>query len=242
MSLICSGIVVKYASQVILAITLSCSLFSGHAATTFITNNSSSKTLASNESDAGVGLTNGTDNDGLHLDTVGDSTVLTLSVDDGGGAITFTTTAIAANNNLFMDSDSMGHGNDKWGHSQNWTFSLDKTISFDAIDMFSYNETMYLQSSAWVGDANTSGTGWTFDGTTGTFSLLGSAGTDPLFDFTSAGVSDVAAGTDIFFGYTGSAGGGEQMRSFTITVIPEPSTALLLGLGGGLLCLLRRRR
>jgi len=216
---------------------------SSHAATTFITNNSA-KTLASNEGDAGVGLTTGSaddgNNNGLNGDTLGSSTALTLSTDDGGGTITFTTVAIYNNLALFMDSDSMGHGNDKWGANQNWTFTVDKTISFDAIDMFTYNETMYLQSDAWIGDADTSGTGWTFNGTTGTFSLLGSAGSDPLFDFTSAGVSDVPAGTEIFFGYTGSASGGEQMRSFTITPVPEPTAGLLGGLGA-LLLLCRRR-
>jgi len=211
------------------------------AETIFITNNDTPKTLASNESDASVGLTNGTDNDGLHLDAGGDSTVLSLSADDGGGAITFNTTSLSSGGNLFMDTISMGHNNSKWGASQTWTFNVDQPISFDKIHISSLNENgLRLQSSAWVGDADTSGTGWTFDGTTGTFALSSSVGTDFNFDFTTAGVSDVAAGTDITWGFPSSAGGGERMESFTITVIPEPSSLALIGIGG--LLIARRRR
>ena len=97
-----------------------------------------------------------------------------------------------------------------------------------------------MQSVAWKDDAAASGTGWTFtsDGTIGIFSL--SSG--QIYDFTSAGVSDVTAGTDIGFAAFGGANGGDLLRSFTITpvVIPEPSAAILGGLG--FLLLLRRRR
>ena len=206
------------------------------ASTTFITN-LSSKTLASNEGDAGIGLTNGTDNDGLHLDTDGDSTVLTLSADDGGGAITFTTVD-AVPNNLFMNASTMGMGNEKWGNSQNWNFTLDQTISFDGLD-FQNNESAYsLRSVAWKDDAAASGTGWSFtsNGTIGIFSLT----SGKIYDFTSAGVSDVPAGTEIGFGAFGGANGGDLLYSFTISVIPESSVALLGALGS--LSLLRRRR
>lgn len=214
-----------------------CIAASSHAATTFITN-LSPKTLASNEGDAGTGLTNGTDNDGLHLDTDGDSTVLTLSADDGGGAITFNTVD-AAPNNLFMANGTMGMGNEKWGSGQNWTFTLDRTISFDGLD-FAVNENSYsLRSVAWKDDANASGTGWSFssDGTIGIFSLSNGK----IYDFTSAGVSNVEAGTEIGFGAFGGANGGDLLYSFTITpvVIPETSAALLGSLGA--LLLLRRR-
>ena len=200
---------------------------SASAATTFLTNNTSPKALASNESDAAA----------LEGATLNTNTALTLSSDDGGGGIIITSTAFTGASVLGMGPTSMGNGNDKWGNGQSWTFQFDQTISFDAIDMFDYNEVMTLQSSAWVGNANATETGWTFDGTTGTFTLLKALGTDPLFDFTSAGVSDVAAGTDIFFGFTGGANGGERMRSFTITpvsdsaAVPEPATLALVGLG-----------
>ncbi|MBT8036430.1 MAG: PEP-CTERM sorting domain-containing protein [Verrucomicrobiae bacterium] len=143
-----------------------------------------------------------------------------------------------------MDGDSMGHGNDKWGNLQNWTFSLDQTISFDDMTFKTINETITLRSTAWVGDADASGTGWSFttDATYGTFSILGASGPG-TYDITTAGVSDVAAGTDITFGYLGGAGGGEELSSFTITAapVPEPSSTALLGLGG-LALILRRRK
>ncbi|MCG8583966.1 MAG: PEP-CTERM sorting domain-containing protein [Pirellulales bacterium] len=205
------------------------------AATTFITNDTVGKILASDESDAAALDGNGAT----------DATTLSLSSDDGGGDITITTVALTGSSSLGMDADSMGNGNDKWGSGQSWTFDLDQEIAFDAISMFTFGENMTLQSSAWIGDANTTGSGWTFDGTTGRFTLLGSAGPTVTFDFTSAGVSNVAAGTDIFFGFLAGATGGEQMASFTISVIPpvpEPSSVVLVGLGGLFLLLRRRRR
>lgn len=209
-----------------------------HAATTFLTN-LSTKTLASNEGDAGTGLTNGTDNNGLHLDIDGDSTVLTLSADDGGGSITFNTVDTTPNN-LFMSTTAMGMGNEKWGSGQNWTFTLDQTISFDALHFLNNESSYTLQSVAWKDGAAVSGTGWSFssDGTIGIFSLT----SGEFYDFTTAGVADVAAGTEIGFGAFGGANGGDLLYSFTITPvgIPEPTAALLGGLGA--LLLLRRRR
>jgi hypothetical protein len=219
---------------------------SGHAATMFITNNSTSKTLASNQSDASVGLTTGSsddgNNNGLDRDRTGASTVLALSADDGGGTITFNTVNVSSNQQLFMDATSMGHGNTKWGSNQNWTFTLDKTISFEALN-FQNNENSYsLRSVAWKDDAAASGTGWSFtsNGTIGIFSLTNGQ----LYDFTSAGVSNVPAGTEIGFGAFGGANGGELLRSFTITPItneiPEPAS-LASGLLGLTLILSRRR-
>lgn len=217
-----------------------------HAATVFLTNDTTPKTLASNEGDAGTGLTTGGaddgNNNGLHGDRAGSSTVLTLSDDDGGGTITVTTVDVSNNQQLFMDGTSMGHGNTKWGSGQNWTFTLDKTISFDALN-FQVNENSYsLRSVAWKDDAAASGTGWSFtsDGTIGIFSL--SSG--QIYDFTSSGVSDVTAGTEIGFGAFGGANGGDLLRSFTITpvtAVPE-SSSIVLGLIGATLLLRRRRR
>lgn len=216
---------------------------SAHAATTFITNNNSSKTLATDESDASVGLTTGSsddgNNNGLDRDKTGASTVLTLSAEDGGGTITFNSVEVSDGKELFMDGTSMGHGNTKWGSNQNWTFTLDKTISFDALD-FQNNENAYsLRSVAWKDDAAASGTGWSFssDGTIGIFSLT----SGQIYDFTTAGVSEVAAGTEIGFGAFQSAGGGELLRSFTISVIPEPASLALVGLGALLIAGRRRQ-
>lgn len=219
---------------------------SSHAATVFITNNDATdggtNPLASNEGDAGIGLTNGTTNNGLDGDSTGDSTVLSLSADDGGGAITFTTVNTSGNTDLLMDSSAMGHGNNRWGNGQNWTFTLDQTISFDALD-FQNNDnpgSYDLRSVAWKDDAAASGTGWEFtsDGTIGIFSL--SPG--QIYDFTTAGVSNVAAGTEIGFGSFSGANGGEILRSFTITPVPEPSSFALLAGCFGLTWIMIRRR
>lgn len=191
------------------------------AATTFITNTSGNASALNGVSS-------------------GDSTPLTLSAADGGGTITLTTINTSGNTDLNMDGNSLGHGNDKWGANQNWTFSFDQTISFDGLSFETPpgGQPMVLRSAAWKDDADASGTGWSFssDGTLGTFALSGDS------DFTSAGVSDVAAGTSIGFGYFGSTTGGTELSSFTIgTIIPEPSSTALLGLGG-LALILRRRK
>lgn len=196
---------------------------SANAATTFVTNTGGNAAA-------------------LNGHEAGSSSSLPLSAEDGGGTITLTTTSVLRSGNadeLFMDADSMGVQNDKFGSEQNWTFTVAQTISFDALTFKTINENMTLRSTAWVGDADATGTGWSFNGTTGEFTILGSNGPG-TYDFTSAGVSDVAAGTEIGFGFFTSAAGGEELSSFTITVIPEPSAVLLGGLG--FLALLRRRR
>jgi len=200
-----------------------------HAATIFITNNTTSKTLASNEGDAAA----------LEGDGAGDTTTLNLSTDDGGGAIDITTIAVT-NSSLGMDGDSMGTGNDKWGTPQSWTFSFDKEISFDGFGgTGTGNATFGIQSSAWVGaTVDDSTEDWSFDSTTGEFS----ANVDNFqsFDFTSAGVPNVAAGTSISIEHIGGSSGAE-MTDFTITVIPEPASLALLGLGSLLIAGRQRR-
>jgi len=185
--------------------------------------------LASNEGDGAP----------LNGASTGTVTDLTLSADDGGGTIELTSVNVSGGGSLDMDGNSMGHDNDKWGANQNWTFSFDQTISFDELTFAVINEDMILKSTGWLGDTDATGTGWSFNGITGEFTILGSSGSGTR-DFTSAGVSDIAAGTDIAFGFFASAGGGEELTSFGITVIPEPSSMLLSLVGAGLL--LRRKR
>jgi len=74
------------------------------------------------------------------------------------------------------------------------------------------------------------------DGTIGIFDLSGTS------DFTASGVSDVAAGTSIEFGYFGSTTGGTELSSFTISVVPEPSSFALLAGCFGLAWIMVRRR
>ena len=186
--------------------------------TTFLANNTA-KTLASNEGDGAP----------LHGASTGAETTLTLSQDDGGGDIKLTSVTVSSGQSLFMDSVSMGHQNEKWGANQNWTFKFDKKISFDALNFTVINENMMLKSTAWASSANTSGSNWTFssDGTEGVFTILGASGPGER-DFTSAGVSDVPAGTEIGFGFFASASGGEKLISFTITPVVAAAKGTLI--------------
>ena len=92
---------------------------SSYAATVFTT------TLNGNAAVLGDQNLDGTSGDGV---TSGDTVTLSLTA---GGTIDLATSNVSGGNTLFMDGNSMGHGNDKWGANQNWTFSFDQTISFD---------------------------------------------------------------------------------------------------------------
>lgn len=195
---------------------------------------------------ATVFLTNTSGNaSGLQDTGANDVTPLTLSSEDGGGTINLTNVSVyngATAQTLGMSGVGMGVGNDKWGNGpQGWIFSFDQIVSFDGIGFNASggnDEGVFIQSDAWIGAAvDDAGQNWTFDSTAGAFSVVGSNG--PLFDFTSAGVSSIAAGTTINIEHN-SGNGGSSMTQFTITPIPEPTTALIGGLG--LLALLRRRR
>ena len=202
----------------------------GHAATTFVTNTSGNAAA-------------------LQGDGAGDTANLNLSVADGGGTITITTIGAFNGNNtqtLGMDGASMGVGNNKWGNtSQRWLFSFDQEVDFNALGFFGSSQGMKLESVAWKDDATASGANWNFssNGSVGTFTFNSANG--PTFDFTSAAVSSVPAGTELKIEHT-SGSGGAQMGSFTITpvfapvTIPEPSAALPGALA--LLLLVRRRR
>lgn len=187
----------------------------------------------------------------LEGDGAGDTTALPLSAADGGGTINLTSTAVfngTSAQTLGMDATGLGIGNSKWGNGpQGWTFTFDKPVSFDGIGFNAAGgsgEGVFIQTDAWIGAVvDASSENWTFDSTVGAFNVKG--GNGPLFDFTSAGVSDVAAGDEITIQHN-SGNGGSQMTQFTITptsttIIPTPSAMLLgvVGLGG---LALRRRR
>ena len=188
------------------------------AETEFLTNNTTNKTLAANQGDAAA----------LEGASSGTVTPLTLSADDGGGTITLTSVNVSGGYSLGMDSSSMGHYNEKWGANQNWTFTFDQAISFNALNLAVSGDTMTLRSTAWVTNDDASGSGWSFttDGTYGLFSISGTG----VIDLTNAGISDVPADTEIGFGFFGSANGGEKMFSFTITpvVIPPSGTVIMI--------------
>ena len=184
---------------------------------------------------------------GLEGDGAGDTTSLNLSAEDGSGTIDLTSDAVyngGTAQTLGMDASGMGIGNSKWGNGpQGWTFSFDQEITFDGIGFNAAGgatEGVFIQTDAWIGaTVDDSSQNWTFDSGAGAFSVQG--GNGPTFDFTSAGVSSIAAGGLITIEHN-SGNGGSQMTQFTITpaAIPESSAALLIGLAG--LALLRRRR
>ena len=214
-----------------------------HSATTFLTNNTVSKTLASNEGDgaplAGAGS--------------GDTRALTLSADDGAGTLNMTFDRVQSNiagnsgeETIGMSSTAMGIGNQRWGDpSQGMVFSFDQEINFLGIEhnRVGSGTGITLSSTAWGNDltGQSGGSGsnaWTFtsNGTTGTFSFSGFGD----YDFSTGTFSSVTAGTLITKRRNSGGGSGTEMGSFTIEVIPEPSALLLSGLG--FLMLLRRRR
>lgn len=171
----------------------------------------------------------------------GTTTALTLSAADGGGTINLSTIAAVdgSASSLGMTAASMGVTNEKWGGGQYWTFSFDQEISFDGFGgSGTGNATFGIRSSAWVGaTVDDSAEDWSFISGTGEFRA--NVTQFQSFDFTSAGVANVAAGTSITIEHVGGSSGA-LMTDFTITPIPEPSAAILGGLG--LLALLRRRR
>jgi hypothetical protein len=208
------------------------------AATVFLTNNTSPKTLLSNQGDAAV----------LAGAGAGDIRTLTLSADDGGGTIDMEFIRVqsniadnSGNQTIGMDADSMGIGNDKWGDpSQGMEFSFDQPISFLGMEFIAGGTAITLESSAWGSDLNgQTGTGWTFtsDGTTGTLRIQGQGN----YDFSTGTFSTVAADTPMLMRRNSGGGSGIGMASFTISVIPEPSVLLLGALATPAL-LLRRRR
>jgi len=199
-----------------------------HAATVFTTNTSGNAAAL-----AGAGA--------------GTITPLTLSAEDGGGTLNLTTVSVFDTNGVTtigMDANSLGVNNDKWGIDQEWTFSFDLTLSFDGFVMNDTNtvqDPFLISSSAWIGNTVTNGSNWTFNSTTGTISTIAIPTAETTFTFTGSGLADVTAGTSITIAHNFNGGGGVEMRSFTVSPIPEASTLALLGLSG-LLLLIRRRR
>ncbi|MCH7225124.1 hypothetical protein [Haloferula sp. A504] len=195
-----------------------------HGDTTFLTNNTSPKTLAPDEGDgaplAGIGAS--------------DVTALTLSADDGGSALNLTTVSVVDQNGattLGMDGDSLGVNNDKWGVDQVWTFSFDQARSLKDISLSDANtvqDRLTISSTAWGSDTVVDGGNWTFttDGTVGTITTAVIPGSPTIFDFDASGLSSVPANTTITIAHL-SGGGGVQLHSFTVgTVVldPDPPT------------------
>ena len=179
-------------------------------------------------------------------DGAGDTTALTLSAGDGGGTLNLSTVSVFDTNGattIGMDGNSMGVNNDKWGIDQEWTFSFDQTLSFDEFvlsDVNTVQDPMTISSSAWIGNTVTDGSNWTFNSTTGTIRTIAVPASSTAFVFAGSGLANVSANTNITIAHDFAGGGGVQLESFTVTVIPEPGSLALLGLGG--LTIARRRR
>ncbi len=176
------------------------------------------------------------------------SHTFTGTSDASGAIITFTYTLSTSDGDLSQAfSESNGGGLFRYAPATNVNQNQSFTIT---IDLISINSGWTLNSVAKTDTVRVASEG----GKTTRFSVNGGA----TFDFTPTG-SDVAQRdfTDSRFTAFNSAGdtlsflnvdqtanGGQNLRnlgfSFDVSVIPEPSTALLGGLG--LLCLLRRRR
>ena len=205
----------------------------GYGATTFVTNDNG----------------NAADLDGAVATTI---TSLTLSSEDGGGTLNLTTSSVLLSNAesaLGMDANSLGVNGDKFGINggdpQTWIFSFDQTLSFDGftlIDESANNtrDTMYITSSAWIGNTVTDGSNWSFNSTTGTITTDDIPYSSTAYDFTGAGLANITSGTTITMALA-TGNGGTGLQSFTVSPIPEPSTALLAGLFS-LTGVMRRRR
>jgi hypothetical protein len=194
--------------------------------TVFLTNNTPSKTLASNEGDAAA----------LEGDGAGTTTALTLSADDGGGTLNITTTAVTPNPpslpELGMDANSMGISNERWGVNQSWTFKFDRTLSFDGIqlsDAAQIQDKMSISSTAWGSDTVTNGNNWSFstsETAPGSGIFIGTIttdiipGTSTIYDFTGSGLSNIPQDTEITIAWV-QGNGAVEMESFTVSLIAE---------------------
>ena len=210
------------------AIAALASTATSYGATTFVTNTSGNAAA-------------------LAGDGAGTTTPLTLSAEDGGGTLNLTTISVFDQNGvttLGMGANSLGVNNDKWGVDQEWTFSFDQMLSFDGFVMNDTNtvqDPFLVSSSAWIGNTVTNGSNWTFNSTTGTISTIAIPASPTTFTFAGSGLADVAAGTSITIAHNFAGGGGVEMRSFTVSPIPEPGSLALVGLSG-LFLFVRRRR
>jgi hypothetical protein len=181
-------------------------------------------------------------------DGANDTTALTLSAGDGGGTLNLTTIGVfndTTAQTLGMDASTMGVTNDRFGATnQRWIFSFAQTLSFDGIQLIdevtnTSRDSMYITSSAWIGNTVTNGTNWTFDSVTGTITTGDVPYSSTAYDFTGAGLANITSGTSITIGFAGG-NGGTGIESFTVSPIPEPGSVALIGLAG--LSLLLRRR
>jgi hypothetical protein len=211
------------------AIAMLASTAISYGATTFVTNTSGNAVA-------------------LAGDGAGTTTPLTLSAGDGGGTLNLTTVGAfndSTAQTLGMDGSTMGIGNDRFGTvNQRWIFSFDQTLSFDGIQLIdevtnTSRDSMYITSSAWIGNTVTNGSNWTFDSVTGTITTGDVPYSSTAYDFTGAGLANITSGTSITIGFAGG-NGGTGLESFTVS-IPEPSAALLAGIFA-LTGVMRRRR
>lgn len=150
---------------------------------------------------------------------------------------------------------SGGSSSSQFDGQESWTFDWDVNASFTGIQFgsFTSSDSFKISSSSWVGLSGVipGTTSSSYDSSSGTFTLTDygtASSTDDNFDLAaiSGGVAlDLAIGDDVTIMYGGSNGAIIENISFSLTAVPEPSSATLFGLACfsfGFVKTLRRNR
>ncbi|MBK1829782.1 PEP-CTERM sorting domain-containing protein [Verrucomicrobiaceae bacterium R5-34] len=188
-------------------------------------------------------LENTTDSIADLIDTTGASTGITVTVDPGTGNVgTYENTIGNAHNGPYASAVTTALGvsdADILGDGINVIFANSPTITLSNLDAnFTYEVTIYNARGA-----GTTGS-WNYDVTdaSGSQDITDAEilDNDEVTTFSNL-TADVNGEISLVLSKVGEARGGINFMQITSTPVPEPSSALLIGLAGGL-SLLRRKR